>query len=421
MSINAVKATLANGHWESQLAPDAWEIAGDPTRGVGIWQWTPGTKIAGLLEHAHGQDPDYNFQFQVNAMLNNEAGQYYTAYFTETWDEFKSSQADPSYLTIVFMKNFERPRDTPDRWNQHEPYGVYDGTTGEMIEAFNLDYGEGNGSGIPVQVFRWPFDGGVTINQGPFETGVDHNDTDAVDWGPMPADTQQAVVAPYDGYLTLPEPGWDGGGAMLFHSKYQVKFADGGVGYATTYMVHDEAPMPPGEYHRGEVIYHAGKAGMATGRHVHMEILRTSKEHPIFYYNMRADDNPFGIISGGVYSDSGKGVVQPEFGRNTKHSGPAGPYHTEQFWIDGGSVSPHNALNVTQEQKDSVVDIGWSVTFFPSDLQVTNYNDTNDGSESGGKPTEPDPEPPRKEDDDRIALLNDIYRGAPNPHPELFK
>lgn len=420
---NPIKAILANAHWESRVDPTAWEVPGDPSRGVGIWQWTPGTKVPGLLERSHGYDPDYNYQFQVNALVNNVAGQYYTAYYTETWEEFKTLDNDPGYLTIVFMKNFERPRDTPDRWNQQEPYGVYNGSTGEMIEAFNLDYGGGTGGGggggTPVQVFRWPFSTPMTINQGPWEPGGDHNDDNATDWGPVPGMTIQNILAPYDGYLTNPDPGWESGNALLFHSKYKVMFADGSISYATIFLVHDEAPLPTGEYKRGDVIYHTGLAGFATGRHVHMEIFRSNQNHEVFFFGTRPESNQFGILSGGMYTNAGDGRIDPEFSRNTIHSGIAGPYRSRQFWIDGGAMSPSNAINATAEQKASISDIGWSETLFANDLRVTNYNDTNDPG-GGGTPTPVDPDPPRKITDESISILNDIFHGAPNPHPEWF-
>lgn len=413
---NPIKAILANSHWESQINPAAWERPGDGRSGAGLFQWTPMSGVPGLIDHL-GEDVDHDYQWQINYLLNNSDGRYYQAHYPVSWSEFQKSTKSPSELTYVFQGNFERPGVFRDRWGEPEPYGVYSGSTGEMIESFKLNFGNSNGSGIPIQVFRWIFNSPITINQGPFETGVDHNDCDATDFGPIPANTQQPVVAPYDGYLTDPAPGWASGNARLFHSKYQVKFADGTIGYATTYYVHDETPKPVGEYKRGDVIGYTGLAGFATGRHLHFEVIKTGKDHKHTYYPSASDDNQFGIVSGGIIGSSGGGNVMPEFGRNTKHGSVYRSYYPESFWVKGGSMSPTNAMSVTADQKASIRDIGWSVTQFANDFKVTGFTDTVDGN-GGENPV--DPNPPRDETDEIIGILNDIFHGAPNPHPELF-
>lgn len=79
------------------------------------------------------------------------------------------------------------------------------------------------------------------------------------------------LFAPFTGKVV--RKGTDG--SMLFESVEKVLWADGRVDYALLWLYHDEntSDAPVGKvFKQGEKFYDEGKAGKATGNHVHLNV-----------------------------------------------------------------------------------------------------------------------------------------------------
>lgn len=79
------------------------------------------------------------------------------------------------------------------------------------------------------------------------------------------------VAAPFDAVV---KKIWNNGHTVWLQSTSKVLYADGRVDYATMSFTHDNsiATLFVGQkIKRGQVFYQEGKAGNATGNHVHME------------------------------------------------------------------------------------------------------------------------------------------------------
>lgn len=110
-SLNAICGILGNMQFESGCNPGIWESLdeGNTSRGFGLVQWTPATK---LIDWAIGQG--YNYQ-DIDCQLDrikwehDNGGQYYaTDNYPESFSEFVISSADPYYLGCAFAWNYER-------------------------------------------------------------------------------------------------------------------------------------------------------------------------------------------------------------------------------------------------------------------------------------------------------------------------
>lgn len=110
-SRNAIVAWLANAQQESSLDPGAFQGgSGNWSQGVGYMQWTPGTNLQ-IRAQAIGRT-DYlttDCQLAVIDYERRNGLQYYpTESYNITFDEFIKSSADVEWLTMAWLKNYER-------------------------------------------------------------------------------------------------------------------------------------------------------------------------------------------------------------------------------------------------------------------------------------------------------------------------
>lgn len=109
-SKNAIVAVLGNMQQESSLDPSAFQKAGNWNAGVGLVQWTPGTKLQERAK-AIGRTDYLTIDCQL-AVLDYERtqGQQYsaTAAYDISFDEFIVSSANIEYLVKAWLANYER-------------------------------------------------------------------------------------------------------------------------------------------------------------------------------------------------------------------------------------------------------------------------------------------------------------------------
>jgi phage minor structural protein len=113
-SRNAIVAWLGNVQQESTLDPAAFQGGeGNWSQGVGYVQWTPGTNLQERAQ-AIGRT-DYlttDCQLAVIDYERKNGIQYYpTAAYDLTFDEFIRSNAEVEWLTMAWLKNYERAGD----------------------------------------------------------------------------------------------------------------------------------------------------------------------------------------------------------------------------------------------------------------------------------------------------------------------
>ena len=132
---NAVSGILGNSYYESTVNPNRWE--GDipfaqpvASRGYGLVQWTPWTKIIDWLKEK-GYYPDVS-KFGVGEceriqweMENNQQWIATTTY-PESFREFSTSTKDPYTLAIEFLSNYERPADPNQPQRGDKAREIYD-------------------------------------------------------------------------------------------------------------------------------------------------------------------------------------------------------------------------------------------------------------------------------------------------------
>ena len=117
---NAVAGILGNSYFESTVNPNRWE--GDvpfaqpvASRGYGLVQWTPWTKIIDWLKEK-GYYPDVSKFGQgecerIQWEMENNQQWIATSAYPESFASFSKSTADPYTLAIEFLANYERPAD----------------------------------------------------------------------------------------------------------------------------------------------------------------------------------------------------------------------------------------------------------------------------------------------------------------------
>lgn len=117
---NAVAGMLGNMETESTINPGIWQNldAGNTSLGFGLVQWTPSTKYTEWCS-AQGLEPTHmdSALERIIYELENNLQYYPTDAYPLTFAEFKTSTADPSYLGMAFLANYERPAD-PDQPNR---------------------------------------------------------------------------------------------------------------------------------------------------------------------------------------------------------------------------------------------------------------------------------------------------------------
>lgn len=106
----AITGMLGNIHAESGIVADIDERSGGG--GYGIVQWTPKTKLTGWAKNEKLDYTDLLVQCaRIQWELENSYQFYKTTKYPYTFKEFIRSTADPAYLAMVFLYNYERPYD----------------------------------------------------------------------------------------------------------------------------------------------------------------------------------------------------------------------------------------------------------------------------------------------------------------------
>lgn len=132
---NAVSGILGNSYFESTVNPNRWE--GDipfaepvSSRGYGLVQWTPWTKIIDWLTEK-GYYPDVS-KFGIGECeriqweMENNQQWIATATYPESFRDFSTSTKDPYTLAIEFLANYERPADPNQPQRGTKAREIYD-------------------------------------------------------------------------------------------------------------------------------------------------------------------------------------------------------------------------------------------------------------------------------------------------------
>lgn len=132
---NAVSGILGNSYYESTVNPNRWE--GDipfaepvSSRGYGLVQWTPWTKIINWLKEK-GYYPDVSKFGQgecerIQWEMENNQQWIATATYPESFRDFSVSTKDPYTLAIEFLANYERPADPNQPQRGTKAREIYD-------------------------------------------------------------------------------------------------------------------------------------------------------------------------------------------------------------------------------------------------------------------------------------------------------
>lgn len=115
-SEEAVSAACGNMWYESHVNPGQWELGhlNDFTRGFGLGQWTPASKLVNWAATHGGNYQDGDTQIR---MLATESGQWHPSTRPSapsynppiTWDEFKVSTLDVETLAFYYLVYWEDP------------------------------------------------------------------------------------------------------------------------------------------------------------------------------------------------------------------------------------------------------------------------------------------------------------------------
>lgn len=126
-SMSAVAGMLGNMQSESTINPGIWESfnTGNLSGGFGLVQWTPASKYINWCS-AQGLEPSDIDSALQRIEYEVSAGEQWleTSTYAISFAEFKVSTANPNYLAMAFLANYERPLDPnqPQRGTQAEAW-----------------------------------------------------------------------------------------------------------------------------------------------------------------------------------------------------------------------------------------------------------------------------------------------------------
>lgn len=141
-TLNAIAGMLGNMQTESTINPGIWQDLneGNTAGGFGLVQWTPATNLitwayALSLDHTKMDTQIWRIEWE----LENGVQYFPTDAYPESFAEFKESTADPYYLGMAFLANYERPADPnqPARGEQAAYWYTY---------LSGIDPGSGSGT-----------------------------------------------------------------------------------------------------------------------------------------------------------------------------------------------------------------------------------------------------------------------------------
>lgn len=108
-SVNAIAGALGNIQQESTINPAIWEGLQENSGGFGLVGWTPYTKYTDWADSKGYEWDDGDGQLE---WLNTEivdGNHWDSTVYDMTFEEFKTSTKDSSYLCKVFCYSFEKP------------------------------------------------------------------------------------------------------------------------------------------------------------------------------------------------------------------------------------------------------------------------------------------------------------------------
>lgn len=151
-TIEAIAAILGNMQTESNMNPGIWESldSGNTSRGFGLVQWTPATK---LIEWANDNGLDYkDIDTQLQRIiweLENGVQYYPTDNYPETFKEFSVSEKTPEYLAGAFLYNYERPK-SPNAEQRGTQARYWYNILSSIDPDWLLGLGAGKRKGLPL-------------------------------------------------------------------------------------------------------------------------------------------------------------------------------------------------------------------------------------------------------------------------------
>lgn len=113
-SVEAVCGMLGNIQSESTVNPGVWQNfdEGNLDLGLGLVQWTPATKlISWCSEQGYSYTDGLAQCLRIQWELENGEQWIPTIAYPMTFEEFHKSTLSPYNLAIIFLMNYERPRE----------------------------------------------------------------------------------------------------------------------------------------------------------------------------------------------------------------------------------------------------------------------------------------------------------------------
>ena len=111
-TLNAICGMLGNMDAESNINPGLWESLqeNNTSRGFGLTQWTPATKLIDYANNVSGDYHDIDVQIsRILYELKNGVQFYKTNTYPISFKQFSLSKESPEYLAGAFLYNYERP------------------------------------------------------------------------------------------------------------------------------------------------------------------------------------------------------------------------------------------------------------------------------------------------------------------------
>jgi hypothetical protein len=336
LSTGAQIALAVNADHESNIDPSA---VNSSSGAGGLWQWLPysGKVTLGDWVGQVAYMLDTPGQYIAHSGWWAGAGVAEPASLANvnSWDDFKKSNASAVDLTIGFIGNWERPG-----YSEGIPRINEAADNVALIKTWA-------GAGPTLQVPQWPFptQGPLYFTQSAYSKlqiaglGYDHAFYPAYDMQ-IAGQTQVPVIAPVD--MTVQKSYWE------YHSLYlvstnEVQRADGSVGRLGFVFAHSDSqadyPAAGTKFKQGNVFFHTGTGGIATGDHLHMS-----------QYNI-PQSGGFGYRPAPYNANIGDGEGSPVGNSDGDDANLPNQFTTKQDAANRGGMTANNVYSVTDEQK----------------------------------------------------------------------